>query len=235
MATLNYRNENYRDELIKFTYPFDEQSDLQTTDLYIGTDLILDAALFFKEAVELPIHISTVDGSEGTIEQFQLILSDDTGETVARCLVDPSVEVNEVYNNEDVRCGLLVFNTDTAMRFAGNVTGRLFNLLPTVAIFQPEVTHVSKAPHIRYLRASEQGLHGTVTIVARHGVYFSYIDGVLALNVVSDYPEAVSDSPVLSVNMVANRSIWLAHHPQLNLRIDSQNNKLRFTHVRDDT
>jgi hypothetical protein len=176
-----------------------------------------------------------VDGSEGAAEQFLLILADDSGRTVARCLVDPSTEVNEVYNNEGVRCGLLVFNLNTAMRFAGNVTGRLFNLLPNIAVFQPEVTHVSRTPHLRYLRASEQGLDDIVNIVARHGVYFSYEDGVLALNVVADYPESVAGTPVLSVNMVANRSIWLAHHPQLNLRIDSRDNKIRFTHARDAT
>ena len=153
MAQFNYRNENYRDELVKFTYPFTEDSDLETTEVYIGTDLILDATLFFKEAVELPIHISTVDGTEGAPEQFQFILADDNNETVARCLVDPDTEVNEVQNNEGVRCGLLVINTDTAMRFAGNVTGQLFNLLSNVAIFQPEVTHVSRAPHLRYINA----------------------------------------------------------------------------------
>lgn len=234
MAVLNYRNENYRDELVKFAYPFDEQSELETSELYIGTDLVLDATLFFKEAVELPVHISTVDGSEGTMEQFLLLLADATGRTVGHCLVDPSVEVNEVQNNDGIRCGLLVFNTDTAMRFAGNVTGRLFNLLSNVAVFQPEVTHVSKAAYVRYVRVEEQGLYDNVLFVARHGVYFSYDSGILALNIIADYPRTgLGVQPVLSVNQVANRSIWLAHHPRLNMRIDSSNNKLRFTHVRD--
>ena len=234
MASFNYRNENYRDELIKFSYPFDEQSDLESGDLFIGTDLVLDASLFFKEAVELPIHISSVDGSEGRPEQFLLVLSDAANNAVARCLVDPAIEVNEVQNNEGIRCGLLVFNTDTAMRFAGNVTGRLFNLLSTVAVFQPEVTHVSRAPYIRYFRANEVGLHDQVSLVARKGVYFSYQNGVLALNVVANYPQVADGAqPVLSVNQVRNDSIWLAHHPRLNMRIDSSGNKLRFVHVRD--
>lgn len=235
MAQFNYRNENYRDELVKFSYPFDEQSELETTELYIGTDLVLDAVLFFKQAVELPVHISTVDGSEGTAEQFLFILSDNNGDIVARCFIDPSTEVNEIYNNDNVRCGLLVINLDTAVRFAGNVTGRLFNLLSTVAVFQPEVTHVATTPHLRYLKVSGEGLDQTVSIVARHGVYFSYEAGVLALNIVADYPESDVGNPVLSVNNVANRSIWLAHHPQLNIRIDSSNGRLRFVHVRDET
>jgi hypothetical protein len=234
VAPFNYRNENYRDELIKFAYPFSELSELETPELYIGTDLVLDASLFFKEAVELPVHIGTVDGAAGTTEQFMLYLADASGTTVASCLVTPDDAVNEVSNNDGVRCGLLVFNPEAAMRFSGSVAGRLFSLLPDVAAFQPEVTHVSRTDHLRYIRADAQGVSGTVSLVARHGLYFSLVDGVLALNVVADYPTGDGTVPVLSVNQVANASIWLANHPQLNLRIDSSGNQLRFVHVRDE-
>ena len=54
MPQIPLRNEEYRDELLKFSYPFDERSSLENEEVFIGSDLILDAIIHLKEAAELP-------------------------------------------------------------------------------------------------------------------------------------------------------------------------------------
>lgn len=236
MAALNYRNENYRDELVKYSYPFDEGSTLETNELYIGTDVILDASLFFKQAVELPIYISSVVGDTG---QFTLYLSDSSGTYVGYCTADSEGDMTQqVYNPDGVCCGLMVFASEGVGRFAGSVANREISLLSNTAAFLPEVVNVSEAKYLRYARVGQTALDGSINIVARHGVYFDYTDSELSLNIVADFPEDIDQEDlrvVERVNDVAYRTIWLAHHPQLNMRIDVSDGILKFTHVRDET
>ena len=228
------RNEIMRDELLKFAYPFDENSVLENNEVYIGTDLFLDTVLFFKDpAVELPVFISTIDGTVNNRPDFSVILSDNRNQIVGRGVVIPNQEVIEVVNDEGVLVGMFVMNVPAVHRFAGSVTGMLFDLLPDVATFMLDVCHVSRTSYLRYIKADSQALTGVVNVVARHGCKFSDNDGTVSLDVVSENPAGADG--VRSVNDVVNRSIWLANHPELNMRIDSRDGTIKFTHVKDET
>jgi len=230
------RNEIVRDELVKFTYPIDDTSTLETDELLIGVDLVMDAMLFFKEAVDLPVRVDTVDGTVGALGQFAFLLADNTGRIVARGTATPGDELVRFHNDQQVLVGLMVLNVDTLARFSGTVTGRIFHLLSETAVFCPDVVHVSRAPHVRYLQFGNEAMTGTVRIVARHGCRWVVDGGIARLDVFADYPGADGGQMgVRSVNGVVNRSIWLAHHPELNMRVDSRRSQITFTHVRDET
>jgi hypothetical protein len=236
MAKYGIRNENYRDELVKFSYPFSEDSTLVSNDgLVIGTDLVLDAILYFKQDVSLPVHISSIDGTAGEPADFNLILSDTTGNIVARAIVVQGNEKATILNNEDVECGFLVITEQGFNRFSGQVSGKVIPLFNDVARFGLDVCSVSKVDHLRYVAAGDSYASDVVRIVARHGVRWSLSeDGVLSLDVVADVPED-DRIPLTSVNGVENGSIWLNHHPTANIRIAVVNGVLTFIAAGDDT
>ena len=229
------RNEVVRDELIKFAYPFDETSSLETDELFIGTDLVLDAMLYPKTAVQAPLRIDQVDGTaEPPI--FRFIITDANGVLVGTADIDDEPELVRVLSPEGVTVGVLVLNKEAVQRFAGAVTGRVFQLLSDTAVFSLDVTHISRAPYLRWLQMDTTPLTGNVRLVARHGCrWVEEADGI-RLDVFADYPGTGSGRVgVRSVNGVRRQNIWLAHHPQLNMRIDSRNSRLTFRHVRDET
>jgi hypothetical protein len=235
MAKYGIRNQNYRDELTKFSYPFSEDSVLVSNDgLNIGTDLVLDAILYFKQPVELPVHISSVDGTAGEPQDFNFILSDNTGNIVARAIVVQGEEKATVLNNDGVECGFLVITEEGFNRFSGQVSGKVIPLFNDVARFGLDVCSVSKVNHLRYVAAGDSYASDVVRIVARHGVRWSLNNGVLSLDVVADVPDD-DRVPVTSINGVENESIWLNHHPEANIRIAIVNGVLTFIAAGDDT
>jgi hypothetical protein len=228
------RNEVRRDELIKFAYPFDETSTLETDELFIGTDLVLDAMLFPKTAVTAPLRIDQIDGTANP-PRFRLLIKDAVGTLVGTADVGPTPETIRVLSPDNLLVGLLVLNHEAVQRFAGAVSGRLFQLQADTAVFSLDVTHISRVPYLRWLKVQGQALVGSVSIVARHGCRWAQDTDGVRLDVFADYPGSATSKPgVRSVNGVVNRSIWLANHPRLNLRIDSRDNKLTFRHVRDE-
>lgn len=234
MAKYGYRNENYRDELIKYSYPFSEDSVLISNEgLVIGTDLVLDAILYFKQEVSLPIHISSIDGTEGDPADFNFILSDTTGNIVARAIIVQGEEKATILNNEGVECGFLVITEEGFNRFSGQVSGKVIPLFTDVARFSLDVCSVSKVKHLRYVAVGDSYASDIVRIVARHGVKWSLNNGVLSLDVVADVPED-ERIPLTSVNGVEHESIWLNHHPTANIRIAVVNGVLTFTAPGDD-
>jgi hypothetical protein len=236
MSGFQIRNEVQRDELVKFSYPFDERSLLENEDIFIGTDLFLDAIFYLKDQAELPIHISAVDGTYGRVDETRFVFSDSNGDVVGSTAVDFNTEVCNILNNQGILTGVAVFRTDSLRRFIGQSTGQLFNLLPAVATFSLDVCHVTKTPHIRYLAVGDQAVFGNVRLIARHGVKWDVeSDGALALGIVGDPPGADERIPIVSINGVRNRSIWLAGHPRLNLRIETTADGIRFIKAREDT
>jgi len=234
MPSFSVRNGEYRDELIKYSYPLDEASTLEEGDVYIGTDLFLDAVLFFKEpSVELPIYISTVDGTSGGDDECNIVLSDATDARVAEALVSLSSDVANVYNNAGVLVGTLVMNMPALQRFIGSITGTLANLQPDTAVFSLDVSFVNRADHMRYISVGSSAVTNDITWVARHGCRWRLELGILYLDMVGDREEILSTEPVISINGVTAKSIWLTNHPESNIRINTANDRLEFTAARD--
>jgi hypothetical protein len=235
MSKYGFRNEAYRDELVKYAYPFSEDSNLISRNgLTIGNDLVLDAILHFKTPVELPVHISTVDGTTGNTADFSFILSDNTGAIVARAAVIQGEEKAQVLNNDGVDIGFILVTEDGFNRFSGEVSGKVISLFNDVAKFNLDVCNVSTVQHTRYVAVDDSHATDRVKIVARHGVRFSVNDGKVSLDIVGDVP-LTNNVPVVSVNGVENVSIWLDHHPESNLRIAIVDGILTFLAAGDDT
>jgi hypothetical protein len=234
MPSYAVRNENYRDEIVKYAYPFDENSSLEDDTLFIGTDLFLDAVLYFKEPVELPVHISEIDGTAGELGDVRFLLSDNDGQFVGQAFAVLGQPNCHVRNRRGVVIGTLVFDQQALNRFVGRTAGKVFTLLSDIAVFSLDVCHVVRAPHLRYLAVGDTQAHGDVRIIAGHGVYFEENDGVLSLNIIGE-PGEDAGQPVRSINGVRNPSIWLAAHPRANLRISNENGSIQFVQARDDT
>lgn len=237
MPSYIVRNENYRDEVLKYSYPFDERSTLQNDEVFIGTDLFLDAIIYLKQPADLPLHISSIDGTFGEPSDVLFLISDNTGAIVARSAVNYDTCTADILNNQDVSVGLFVMFPAALQRFIGQVSGKFLDLLPDVATFSLDVTHVTKTPHLRYVSVADIAIGGDVQIVARHGVYFAVSDeGVLSLNIVGDPVSTLFGSrPIKSINGVKNQSIWLEGHPRANLRISSADGAINFIAARDAT
>ena len=222
MPSYIVRNELFRDEVLKFSYPFDEASDLESDDVYFGTDLFLDAIIYLKEAAELPLYISKVDGTSGNLGEVKFLISDNRNTVVARATAGLERCVATVFNNRDVPVGVFVFHEPGMRRFVGRVAGKLITLLNQTATFSLDVTSVSEVPFLRYIGVAGQALSGQVRVVARHKTEFKVSDtGEVSLNILGDAADNTTGlaGQVVSVNGVRNKSIWLAGHPRLNLRI----------------
>ena len=235
MPSYIVRNENYRDEVPKFAYPFDENSALEDSQVFIGTDLFLDAVLYLKEPAELPIHISEIDGTSGELGDVRFLLSDNSGQFIGQVGAMLGQENCHVLNRRGVVIGTVVFDTQALNRFVGRTAGKVFSLLSDIAVFALDTCHVVRAPHLRYLAVGDTQAHGDVRIIAGHGVYFEENDGVLSLNIVGDLDGAAGAQPVRSINGVRNPSIWLSAHPRANLRIGNEGGSIQFIQARDDT
>lgn len=235
MPSYAVRNENFRDAVVLYAYPFDEVSTLEDDTIYLGTDLIVDASFFIKTEAELPLHISTVDGTYGDKKEVRLLISDASGVEVGRCTLGYDSEDVGVLNSDGIQVGILVFDPQGLSRFIGRVSGHTFGLLPSVASFSLDVCHVSETPHLRYIRVGNRAVSGDVSIIARHGCAFVVEDGKLRLDVFGDPEDITSNRPVVSVNGVRNQSIWLSSHPRANLRIDNSDGEIRFAQAGDET
>jgi len=234
MPSYVVRNENFRDEVTKFSYPFDERSQLESDDLFIGMDLFLDAIIYLKEAAELPLHIREVDGTFGELEEVLFRIADSNGDEVATSVLTYGVCTSTIVSTKGVIVGSFVFNIPGSQRFIANVAGQLLILQSDIASFSPDVTHVAKTPHLRYLSTGTAAVDGTINIVARHGVKFDSNAGVVQLSVVGDNSSVLfATTPIISVNDVRNQSIWLAAHPRANLRLSTQDNRISFIAARD--
>lgn len=229
------RNDNFRDEVLQYAYPFDDRSRLEGEHVVFGSDLVIDAVVYSKEAAELPFFISEVDGTAGDPNEALLTISDSAGDAVATTLVGKQ-EVSYLTTAAGVSAGLLVFNVISLRRFVGRVTGNRVSLLPDVATFSLDVSHVSTTPHFRYLVADDKALSGVVKVVARHKVWFGTNKlGQVTINVSGDSPTGATGALVRSINGVANQSIWLAGHPRGNLRISTADGNIKFVRAEDAT
>jgi len=229
-------NQNFRDEVVKHSYPFDENSLLRDGSVDIGTDLLIDAVFYLKGAYSLPLRISKIDGTYGETEQVRLHISDDSGKEVGTCVFDYSTTDAEVQDSVGIPVGHLVFNPDGVSRFIGSVVGTVIRVFSKLAVFLIDLCHVSKAPYVRYIIADGKALYGDVRVVARTGCQFSLTnDGSLRLDVLGTDPATSDAIPVKSINGVSNPSIWLENHPRANLRISTNGNALIFTQAKDDT
>lgn len=233
MPTYAVINENFRDEAIKHAYPFDENSRLEDADVYIGTDLVIDAVFSIKEPVSLPLNIRVVDGTVGP-QQVRFTIADSKGNDIGSTVASYDVTTTQVVNAAGVLVGAMVFSPDGMARFIGRVAGSTFILLPDVASFLLDVCHVSRTPHLRYFRISGTAVYGDVTFVARHKCRFVRTSSGLRLDIVGDPPAASGLRPVLSVNKVHSQSIWLANHPKANLRISGDGGILKFSQASED-
>jgi hypothetical protein len=234
MPSYIVRNQNFRDEVLKFSYPFDERSLLESEELFIGTDLFLDAIIYLKEPAELPLHIREVDGTYGALEEVLFRIADNNGKEVATSVLTYGVCTSDILSTKGVSVGTFVFDIDGAQRFISNVAGTLISLQSDVAAFSPDVTHVSKTAHLRYVSTDTTHASGTINIIARHGVKFDSNAGVLQLGVVGDNTSVLFETtPVISVNGVRNQSIWLAAHPRANLRLSTKDNAITFIAAKD--
>ena len=230
-------NQNFRDEVVKHSYPFDENSLLKDSLIDIGTDLLIDAVFYLKGDFSLPIRVSKVDGTFGEQTQAKIHISDDSGEEVGTCVIGYDTDDVQVLDSVGVPVGILVFNPEGLDRFIGSVLGKVVNVFSKVAIFLIDLCHVSKAPHTRYIVADGEAVHGDVRVVARNGCRFARTEsGGLRLDVIGVDPATQLDGvPVKSINGISNPSIWLENHPRANLRISVDGGNLKFTQARDDT
>jgi len=228
MGNFIKRNENFRDESLKFSYPFSDISSLSDKDITIGTDVFLDAMLSLKEPAQLPLHISEVDGASTDIRSVKFIVSDNTGKVVARSEAFPTSKTSIVFNNRGVSVGVFVYNSSGIARVIREASGKITSFLSDVASFSLDVTHVSTTKHLRYIVVGNSFVTGDVRIIARHGVQWTSDAGALRLSMLGDVAGADLRQPVRSINGVQNDSIWLTGHPRANLRISSKGNKLTF-------
>ena len=229
-------SQNFRDEVIKHSYPFDENSILEDSEISIGNDLLVDAVFYIKGPLSLPLRISKVDGTYGETEQVRITISDSGGNEAGTCVIGYTTEEALVVNSMGVDVGILAFNPDGVSRFIGSVLGRVVNVFSKLAVFLIDLCHVSRAPHLRYIVSNGSAVYGDVRIVARNGCRFvSGGDGSIRLDVLGVEPgSGVGLNPVRSINMVSNQSIWLENHPRSNLRISTENNAVKFTQAKDD-
>lgn len=237
MPTLPIRNEELRAGLARESYPFDANSSLATDSYILGPDVFLDAALYFKTPVELPVHISSVDGTYGTTREALLGIRDASGQEAGTAVLRYDEDVHRVVNSDGVEIGILVTQVAGLRRLMGQTHGRVALFDETVAVFVLDVCKVVATAHLRYVRHAGQALHGNVKLVAGHGVRWTQNqDGSVQLDVVGA-PESGTEGlvPLRSLNLVANASMWLAAAPESNLRVDSRSGAIRFVAAGDET
>jgi hypothetical protein len=234
MAETYYRNEVYRDYLLKVPYPFDSNFSYIVEDVYIGTDIFLDALFYIKQDVTLPISILTIDGTYGTETQVRLEFADALGTAIGYAVIESEAERANVLNPDGINIGVLVLSIDGSGRFVTATKTRYFNLTPGDLTFHMDTCKVSEVRAVRYVATAEGATYGTqVQIVARHGVQWRMDGDVLALDLLGELPSSTSQQVVLSVNGVANPSIWLNATPTNNLRLRTTQAGLHFGQAKD--
>jgi hypothetical protein len=232
------RNDTLRPVLSQVEYPFDANSSLNTEEYVIGTDAFIDAALYFKTPVELPVHISVIDGSYGGRREAQMILRDSAQDIVALTVLHYDNDKHRVYNPDGVDIGILVSELSGLRRLISQVHGRIARFDDSVATFVLDVTKAVKSPNPRYLTIGERSFHGDVRLVAGHKCRWAVdaVTGALQLDIVGDRPSSLAGQVALrSINSVQNPSIWITHTPECNLRVETNGDRVTFAQAGDRT
>jgi hypothetical protein len=231
------RNNNFRDVVLQVPYPFDAFFTGELEDLVIDNDVFLDAHFYFKTATQLPISITTIDGTVGEEDEISLSFSDEGGKNAGVCVFAAGSTRANVQNDNGVNIGTLVLDALGSGRLVSSAQGRYYNIVPGDATFHIDTCKVSKQPGLRYIAADGNAAYGSeVQVVARHGVQWSRNGDVLSLDLLGEDP-SLSDtiSPVLSVNGVVNPTQWLHNTPESNLRIVTDKGSVKFHQAKDDT
>jgi hypothetical protein len=231
------RNQNFRDEVLKNPYPFDAFYQEEFDDLYVGNDVFLDAHFYFKTPVTLPVSLTIIDGTHGEEDEVKLTFTDDDNNTVGTCVFASGDERANVFNQHGVNVGILVLDAIGCGRFISSAQGRYYTIIPGDATLHVDTCKVSRQPNVRYVSDGRSAAFGAlVRIVARHGVEWDRDGDVLSLNVLGEDPTLFDQAinPILSVNGVESKHIWLHTSPESNLRIATEG-ELKFQQAKDMT
>jgi hypothetical protein len=238
MPSYTIRNQNFRDNVLQVPYPFDAFFVGEVNNFFIDNDIFLDAHFYFKTPVTLPISLTEVDGTAGAEDEVTLGFSDDEGNAVATCVMASGDTQIRVFNPEGIDIGIIILDPIGSGRFVSGSQGRFESLLPGDATLHIDTCKVSKQPSLRYVKAGGQAAFGdVVNIVARNGVQWALDGDILSLDILGAEPvtEVGVGNPVLSINGVASRYIWLNNTPESNLRIKTDANSLNFNQAKDIT
>lgn len=236
MPSYTVRNNNYRDEVETVPYPFDVlfNGDLGTVSIGFGT--VIDACFFFRSDVDLPIHVSAVDGLYGTDEEVLLVISDNGNNKVAEAVITKNMEYCNVQDVKGNKAGIITWNAALTEDVITQAKGQYIETLPEESTFSIDVCKIMSSARPDFISVNGKVATGDVNIVARHGVRWTEGDGKLQLDIVGDIPEeGTAGNPVLSVNGIANKTIWLNTAPESNFRIDTNANALLFGQAKDIT
>lgn len=234
MPSFSIRNENFRDEALKFSYPFDETAILEDNRVYISSDTFIDAAFFLKKEAQLPLYISRLDGTESDLQDLRIEISEAGGTVVGNASANFNSEVIEVKDG-DVHVGTLLANLPGLRRLIGRTAGRFYEFSSNIAPFSLDVCNTSERQGLRYIQVGDSIAAGAVKIVARHGVSFELNSGKLSINVLgtTEPLAGAPRQPLRSINSVTNQSIWLANDPESNLRIVTTPDGIIFTKAKE--
>jgi hypothetical protein len=232
MPPLTLRGHNWREEIVKYSYPFDERSELEDDGVYIGTDLFIDACIYLKESAELPLYLARLDGTIAAAT-VRVYIKDSAGDDVAYIDIVEDVEELPIYSIRGVRVGIGVMYAPGVTRFINAYRGKVIDMLSSTAAFVLNVTHVSRTKYLRGVVAGNNFLTGDVVLEARNGCEFEVVGDQIQLHILGvPASESVGDV-IKSINGVARPDIWLENHPRLNLRIATDSSGLHFIAAED--
>jgi len=225
-------NHNWREEVLKYRYPFSPESTLRSESVFIGTDLLMDACIYIKRPVQLPLRLHSLDGTRQA-DTLRAYICDSNSDICAYFDIREDTQNALVHMPEGLSCGVVVLNPPAVRRVVNVAYGRVTQLPESCAVFLLETTPVTRTKYLRYVRVNGVTLTGDVSLVAGPGCEFEEDAGCLRLNVRGAPPAEGGATPIRTINSVLSKDIWLQNHPQANIRIFSSGEALQIKAARD--
>lgn len=219
----------FRDYTAEQKYPFSDRASLSSVNgMFINPSTFLDIILYIPETVVMPVYLHSVeDYGDG---EAKAVFNDSVGAEVANCVLSSSSD-NAVLYSSGIESGAIVYNKVEIRKIINAAHGFPLVFGPNLPI-QLDRCFCYTPNNISGVGLYDDvTLSGDVYILGANGVFFTEDGDSLRINLLGEEP--VTGSPVLSVNGVSRKHIWVAAHPNSGVKVETGTNGIKLRSIKD--
>jgi len=215
------RGQSWRDATSRMKWPLAEAATGGSGDQRIPDSLLLDMRLMVPAPAEAPFHISSIGAVDGVMS---LRISDASGVVVAVAeMPNTGHGVSLAMTPMGGMAGVVLSTPAMSRALAGGLEGREWAYSPDELPLAPAACGVYTRGAVQTIEGDGRVFSGDVVLDASRGMRFSLDAGAtggpaVVFDLYGDEPPTPRRT-IKTVNEVLIKHLWLAAHPESELRV----------------
>jgi len=219
----------YRDLLKKNIYPFMDTANIPA---YIPEDFILDIIIYAQGEYAMPFYIKTIDPDIifENKNSLQLRFVDNNNKPLAVAHLTADTDACYLYSENGIPAGSLVYDKKGYAKVKASLKTKI-NLNRNAMPLLPACCYATKGKTFLNIKTPNSVYTDEINIKAKRGVHFTEENDAIAINLYGE--DYIDNAPVKSINYHKVDHMWLAAHPDSDLRVITENTGLLISTKRE--